>query len=352
MPRWLSEGISVYEEKQANPVWGQSMNARYRRMILDGELVPVSRLSGAFLNPPSPLHLQFAYYESSLVIEYLVETFGLQVVTGILADLSTGRSIDTALKRHVGCLDALDEAFAAYAMKRAQELAPGADWESPELSPDGALGELQEWCRLHPRNIEGLTLLAMRLLEARRWGEAKQPLEALLKLYPENTGTANPYLMLATVHRELGEAEAERAVLERLAARSADASGAYLRLVELCEAAGDWEGGARNAERVLAVNPLLRAPYRSLARAAEALGDPDRAIRANRALLGLDPRDPAGTHFRLASLLKETGDLEAAHRHVLMALEEAPRFRAGHRMLLEIVGRLSARSDPEPEEAP
>jgi hypothetical protein len=34
MPRWLSEGISVYEELQANPSWGQTMNPRYREMVL------------------------------------------------------------------------------------------------------------------------------------------------------------------------------------------------------------------------------------------------------------------------------------------------------------------------------
>ncbi|MEI6297602.1 MAG: hypothetical protein WCO84_08280, partial [bacterium] len=28
MPRWLSEGISVFEEAQANPTWGQHMNPR------------------------------------------------------------------------------------------------------------------------------------------------------------------------------------------------------------------------------------------------------------------------------------------------------------------------------------
>jgi len=48
MPRWLSEGISVYEELQANPAWGQSMNGDYREMILGGELTPVSQLSSAF----------------------------------------------------------------------------------------------------------------------------------------------------------------------------------------------------------------------------------------------------------------------------------------------------------------
>ena len=49
MPRWLSEGISVYEERQANPAWGERMNLAYREMILDGKLTPLGKLSGAFL---------------------------------------------------------------------------------------------------------------------------------------------------------------------------------------------------------------------------------------------------------------------------------------------------------------
>ena len=49
------------------------MTPQYRRMILEGELTPVSKLSGAFLNPASSEHLQFAYYESSMVVKFLVE---------------------------------------------------------------------------------------------------------------------------------------------------------------------------------------------------------------------------------------------------------------------------------------
>ena len=104
MPRWLSEGISVYEEKLRNPTWGQSINARYRAMVLGDALTPVSRLSGAFLSPPSPLHLQFAYYESALVVEYLVQNHGVETVKAILGDLSTGEPIEAVLERRTGSL--------------------------------------------------------------------------------------------------------------------------------------------------------------------------------------------------------------------------------------------------------
>jgi uncharacterized protein HemY len=52
-------------------------------------------------------------------------------------------------------------------------------------------------------------------------------------------------------------------------------------------------------------------------------------------MLLLDPPDPAGVHFSLARLLHKQRD-DAAKRHVLQALEEAPRFREAHRLLLEI----------------
>ncbi len=52
MPRWLSEGISVHEERVANGSWGQAMNLLYRKMILGGELTPVSRVEWSVSRTP------------------------------------------------------------------------------------------------------------------------------------------------------------------------------------------------------------------------------------------------------------------------------------------------------------
>ena len=90
MPRWLSEGISVYEERQKDSSWGEHLTPQYREMVMGDELTPVSQLSAAFLRPASPIHLQFAYYESSLVVEYLVEKHGLSALKQILTDLGVG----------------------------------------------------------------------------------------------------------------------------------------------------------------------------------------------------------------------------------------------------------------------
>src|SRR5947208_16841236 len=108
--------------------------------------------------------------------------------------------------------------------------------------------------------------------------------------------------------------------------------------MELDEAAKDWPGVTENAERFLAVNPLLPQPYRYRARASEESGKTEAAIQSYQKLLLLDPPDPAEVHFRLARLLRQAGD-PAAKRHVLQALEEAPRLRDAVRLALAINGK-------------
>jgi uncharacterized protein HemY len=58
-------------------------------------------------------------------------------------------------------------------------------------------------------------------------------------------------------------------------------------------------------------------------------------VGAWQTLLLLDPPNPAEVHFQLAKLLKPT-DAVAAKRHVLQALEDAPRHRAALELLLEM----------------
>jgi tetratricopeptide (TPR) repeat protein len=183
-------------------------------------------------------------------------------------------------------------------------------------------------------------------LSLRRWRDAEAPLKKLIELCPHDAGPASAYRLLAHVYRELGETANEINTLETLADLDASAMDAYQRLIELHQAKEDWESVARNAKRALAVNPLLPAPQSALATASEQLRRPHLAIGAYRALLAMDPVDPAEAHYRLAKLLQETGQLRDARRHVLQALEEAPRYRDAHRTLLEIVE--APGPDPEP----
>jgi predicted Zn-dependent protease len=356
MPRWLSEGISVYEERQANPAWGERLSPRYRQMIMGEELTPISKLSAAFLMPPSAEHLQFAYYESSLVVQFLAERFGFPKLIALLHDLGAGAEINQALAKHTLPMDALEKGFAGYAKHTAELMGPQLDWEQPEFvlsaprsaggrapsnqpqaqqRPPGNEAAWEAWAAQHPTNFYALTFRAQALVREKKWPEAEPVLRRLIQLAPEVSGPQSAYPMLAAVHRALGQTDEERLVLERWSERDDAAPEAYLRLMHLSRDAKDWPAVALNARRYGAVNPLAPAPYRLQAEACEQTGDSGGAIAAYRAQLELEPADPAETHFRLAALLHRQGD-PAARREVLQALEEAPRYRDALKLLLEL----------------
>ncbi len=345
MPRWLSEGISVYEELRRDPTWGQRMNPTYRKMVLDGQLTPVSQLSSAFMDPPTPMHLQFAYYQASLVVEYLVERYGMESLWAILKDLGEGQRVNEAISRHAEAIERVENDFALFAKARAQGLGEGVDWTEP---PRGQVdvrdvNAVATWLEGHPNNYWGLRTYAGLLLADEQWERAKKPLEKLIELYPGDTGDGNAYLRLAQAHRELEQVEDEAKVLGKLAQASSDVGPAYVRLMEIGMERQDWEAVAVNGRRYLAVYPMLGTTYLHLGRAYEGLGRTHEAIGAYQRVLLLDPADPVDAHYRLARLYRSS-DLRAARQHVLEALADAPRFREGHKLLLEIVEESEDRS--------
>ena len=337
MPRWLSEGISVYEELQRNPSWGQRMIPPYRKMVLGGELVPIGELSGAFLNPPTAMHLQFAYYESSLVVEFLVDRFGLASLKAVLADLAKGDQINAAISRNAVPLETLEPQFEAFARRRAEGLAPDVDWEEPEKEKVDRTDAqaVAQWLAGHPSSFWALQARANQLLAERRWEDAKGPLGKQISLYPQYTGEGNAYQLLAQVHHQLGETQQEGQVLDKLATLSADAADAYGRMMEIGIEQKDWRQVLRNGDRYLAVYPLLSAVHWRMGLASEGLGQEEQAVESYRRVLLLDPSDPVEVNYRMACLLQQR-DPAAAKRYVLNALADAPRFRNAHRLLLRL----------------
>jgi tetratricopeptide (TPR) repeat protein len=358
MPRWLSEGISVYEERQHSPACGQRMNPEYRRMILGKELKPLGELSAAFLSPPTPKDLQFAYYESSLAVEFLIERYGFAPLKAILADLAAGDDVNTAIARHAEPMKKVEAQFAAFARRRAENLAPGVDWEqpvsveTPDLASARSLSDRPtpaQWLSKHPNSFWALTQHAGDLMAAQKWEQAKEPLQKLISLYPQYVDKDNAYQLLAEVHRRLGETPQETQVLNTLAALSGEAAEAYGRLMEIGMEQNNWAQVVENAERYQAVYPMLSTTYGRLARAHEELGHAEPAIESYRRLLLLDPPDPVDANYHLACLLRRR-DPAAARKYVLEALADAPRFRAGHRLLLEMLHETAPTPEPAPQE--
>src|SRR5438477_2202743 len=271
MPRWLSEGISVYEERQANPTWGQAMNPKYREMILGKDLTPVGKLSAAFLTPKTDLDLQFAYYESYLVVDFLIDRFGMESLKEILKDLGEVVEMNKAIADHTVSMEDRATDFAESERNRARKLGPSLDWKKPEGGKSDKLEGTQRIRRPlagGPDVITNVTATAeidtnlsestnyfvlmrgaQKLLRDKKWQEAKAPLEKLIKACPDQTGPENAYILLAAAHRRLGETNDEMRVLSQLAEIEADALDAYSRFMDLGGSNEEWGVVRTNADR-------------------------------------------------------------------------------------------------------
>ncbi|WP_221028965.1 tetratricopeptide repeat protein [Actomonas aquatica] len=356
MPRWLSEGISVYEELRRDPAWGQRMSVDYYNRIVNGRIQPISDMSAAFVEARTSDDTLFAYYQSYLVVEFLVERYGFEPLRGMLADLAGGQPINDALAAWFDPLPDLETGFVAFAEERAAALAPDYDLDLPQppAEPDPAEEGNLLTQFLRPVDLSSLPLpfgddnLPQLLdslrpaVEAGDWEKIRDelaPIAATGLYLPE---PFNVHTLLARAYRELGDTAAERATLEAIVANQAEALSAITRLLSLATAADDTAAMARWSDAWIAVNPLATTPWRARFEAHRALGESGTAITAAQTLLRLDPPDRAALHYNLAELFQAEGDPASARRHVLLALAEAPRYRDAYRLLARLPATASA----------
>ena len=373
MPRWLSEGISVYEERLRDKTWGQAWDPTYREMTLGEDFVPLSKLSSAFLNPKTPMHLQYAYFESSLAVEFFVEKFGLPALLRMLDDLSLGLPAADALKRSPGSLEALDNEFAAFAKERAEGMAPQADWSKPPVPEKtkqmaGLLGGLgsegseinpaanesvKDWFSQNPGAFVSLERSLQEAVGNSKWADALAIAEKMQTQWPDDARTTGVYAKLAMIHQRLEQIDQERAALLSLVERSSDAFDALSRLCEIDETRKDWESLAKWSERLHAIQPIRFDVQQRRAMSHELIGEHATAADAWLACLELDPLDYAWMHYKAAENLKYTGRDSDAKRQVLMALEESPRFSDALRLLLQLKnGAILEKKPSEEPESP
>lgn len=337
MPRWLSEGISVYEEKQRNPNWGQRMTPEYRRMILEeNALTPIPEMSQAFFRAKDGRQMMFAYYQSMLVVEHIVTQYGQKALQGILEDLGEGRLIYEAISRHTAPMVAFDESFVVMARRLAESYGSGVDWTVPksgDLNFDQE-SDLMNFLKKSPKNWAVRQALTRLLLEKGDWESAAKSADHLIAMLPDYTGDGNGYTLRAAALRGKGDREGEAKALESLAAYSTEALSAYQGLIDLYREQENWEGVLTNADRALAIQPFDEGLHYARGLAYEAKGEDDSAVKAYEIALQMGPQNLPEIRFRLARLLREK-DPTRAKRYLLDCLADAPKYRDAYALLLE-----------------
>lgn len=331
IPRWLSEGISVFEEREVSTAWGQGMTSAFRERFLSGEVPPITRLDESFAGQD----INFGYYHASLVAEFVVKKFGNAALRAVLADLSAGKPVGQALANHTLPTEELEKAFLEYAKDIASAYGRNLDW-SP-LSDEEYIDYRKDpaaWVAANPKRYASAMMWISKLIEERRWQPAKELLEKVIAAEPENREPFNPYGSLAAACRGLADATGEHTALAKLLSLDSSASEAAARLLEM-SAALPIPQRVADAEQMLMTNPFQEQAYRTLAAAAPESGKSTQKRNALESLLALDPRDAGRIHYELGLLLRKS-DQNESRRQVLKALEENPRFQAALELLVTL----------------
>lgn len=321
VPRWLTEGISVREERRARPGWGEDFSIDFALAYLDDRLRPPSALNAGFLRPRFPGEVGLSYYLASLVVEWIEETRGSSVLRDMLAAYGDGRTDRDVLQRVLRITpDRFDAEFDAWLRTRY-----AAQLGAVELEGERAGGEFLE------RLAAG-----RRALEAGDLERAEQELTRAATLFPEYAGGDAPYRLLSTLAERRGDTVAAAEHLARHVANADTDLTALLKLAELRAARGDTAGAAEVLVRAIYVHPFEPEVHEQLAGYYAAVGDRDGVVRARAALVALQPVDRAEALYQLALAQHAAGDDNAARRTVLRALEIAPNYEAAQMLLLEV----------------
>ena len=135
IPRWLTEGISVYEEQRARPEWGREMELRFAEALERGEVLRLAELNRGFMSGET---IALAYYEASLLVDHLVTTRGepaLQALVRAFADgVSVTRRCGEALGPTLAELEPRVHGVGERALRRGARGARGPE----DIRPHGA----------------------------------------------------------------------------------------------------------------------------------------------------------------------------------------------------------------------
>ena len=265
------------------------------------------------MQPDFPGRVVLSYIQAGLLCEYIEETRGVAGLAGVLRAYAAGQDTPGAVLAGLDMTPAdLDAEFGAYLEERFEGVEPAAFRAAVEDAATLAKG-----------------------------GDPAGAVEAArtaVVLYPDYVGPNGPYLLLAEAEAELGDVESAIEVLSSYWRRGGRAPRALVRLVEWLTAR-DRPGEALAVQRSLAlVTPLSLDERRRLGDFLFESGAHGEALTEYLAYLSLRPHDLADAQYRVARAYRELGQVAEARRHVLYALEIAPRFRAALSLLLEIEG--------------
>ena len=313
VPRWYSEGISMYEEWQADPRWGESVTPEYIEASRKGKLLPIVDLDRGFIRPRYSGQVAVSYMQAGVVCNYIARRWGegklVELLRGFADDRSTAENIRAVLGREP---DDFDKFFLEF---NREIIGPAYDG-------------LSRWRRRLKAAIEAA--------REEDWEAVLAPARDAQEAYPQHVGPGSSYSLLATAHEKLSNRQAAIEQLREYERRGGRRPETLKKLAGWLEEAGRPEQAAHTYQGLLYNWPQDEETHARLGEIHLQAGRYEPALTEFQAVLALGPLDVAAAEYNLARTYVKIGDLESARLHVLRALERAPTYRPALKLLLQV----------------
>ena len=336
VPRWLTEGISVYEEGLRRPEWARDSELAFARAWADKRVLSLSELNSGFTRPDT---IELAYFQASLVVSLIVRQHGHAALNAMLRAYGDGADTEAALRKATGrgSADLQREVDAMLAERYAsvgKALQPPEGLDNPRGATAATLVALAaKHAGSYPVQVgAGQTLAAAGARE-----DALAAFERAAELVPSAVGPSSPRAQIAALAERAGDFPRALRALKGLVGDDHTNIEAARRLVPLARRLGDQAALALAYERIVTLDPFDSAAHSAYGRLAWERRDVALAVREFRAAIDAGPVDPVPARCDLAEALLATGERAEARRTVLAALEIAPTYERAQQLLLRIV---------------
>ncbi|HEY7639640.1 MAG TPA: tetratricopeptide repeat protein [Steroidobacteraceae bacterium] len=314
VPRWLSEGISVFEEWRTGPTPGVVVPPDVLTALNDNKFLPVDDLDSGFIRPSYPNQVQVSYVQAGLICLFVEQRWGFDRLSLFLhqfdRNVTTAAAVEGAFKMKPADFD---KEFQAFLRARYGVLLAG----------------MEEWQTQYQA--------ARKAIQKEQWNDAVAPARRAVELYPEHTGPGSPYLLLARALDKSGKRPEAIAALEAYRAAGGWDPTACRELARWLDEAGRADDATTVMQALNFADPLNPDQHAQLGERLLTAKRAEDSLREFRVLLALREHDPAQALFGSARALYALGDRAGSRRNVLDALAAAPHYKPAQEFLLQIV---------------
>lgn len=313
VPRWFSEGISVFEEWRTGPIPGRKIPLNVYQAMAEGKFLPIAELDDGFMRPSYEDQVIVSYMQAGLVFEFIDIEYGFDHIVDMLYRFNDG----------VSAVEAIEQSLGISAQDFDQHFKQFIDIEYGPM-----LGRMDLW--------QQDTRDSFQALEEENWAEAVAAAERANFVFPDYVEPDSPYLAMARAYRNLDDPDNEFRALETFWRKGGYAARPLMTLANHYLEREQQQEALDVLTDVIWADPFLEELHVKLGDLHLAMGEPRLALREYEVLLALDPLDKASANLKLATAYQALGNNDKTMEYLMTALDIAPQYRPAQRLLLEL----------------